>query len=149
MISNKKDVPMRYYILIGDEKTWEIALQNLQWGFKKKNKGTWESTKKGELVAFYVTTPIQKIIGFGKISEKFTSKDLLWPDEKLFKIPIWENRVKFEIDSLVKNWNNGIKPPSGIMLNVGRKVINEEIFNSMLKESKKKWNTKTEQSLRI
>ena len=142
-ISTSKE-KMRHYVLVGDEKSWRVAIEKNQWGFSEKNKGLWNTIKEGELVAFYVTSPTQKIIGFGRISEKFVSKDLLWPDEKLFKKSIWGNRIKLNVDLLVKNWNDGVKPPSDIMLNVGRKVIPEKIFKSILKDAEKKWNVKTE-----
>ena len=61
---NKKDKKpqKRYYILVGDEGTWKIALQHLQWGFSQKNIGLWNTINEDEFVAFYVTKPIQKII---------------------------------------------------------------------------------------
>ena len=84
---NKKDKKpqKRYYILVGDEGTWKIALQHLQWGFSQKNIGLWNTINEDEFVAFYVTKPIQKIIGFGKITEKFITKNIIWPDETFFK----------------------------------------------------------------
>ncbi len=146
---SKASLEHRYYILVGDEKTWEVALKEEQWGFTKKSIGLWNTINEGEQVAFYVTSPVKKIMGFATITEKFVSSELIWPDEKLFKRSIWENRVKFKIDSLVKNWNDGVNPPSNVMLNVGRKVINEKIFKLILKDAKNKWNAKTTQDLKI
>lgn len=137
---NKKDQgkkpQKRYYILVGDERTWKVAIQNLQWGFSQKNIGLWNTINENEYVAFYVTKPIQKIIGFGKITEKFISKKIIWPDEKFFKRVLWENRIKFEMLSNIKNWDDGIDPPPNTMLNIGRKVIEKEVFEELIKNAK-------------
>ena len=136
---NKKDKKpqKRYYILVGDEGTWKIALQHLQWGFSQKNIGLWNTINEDEFVAFYVTKPIQKIIGFGKITEKFITKNIIWPDEKIFKKSLWGNRIRFEMLSGVKNWNDGIDPPINTMLNIGRKVIEKGVFEELIKNAEK------------
>jgi hypothetical protein len=136
---NKKDKKSqkRYYILVGDEGTWKIALKNLQWGFSQKNIGLWNTINEDEFVAFYVTKPIQKIIGFGKITEKFITKSIIWPDEKFFKKSLWGNRIRFEMLSGVKNWNDGIDPPINTMLNIGRKVIEKGVFEELIKNAEK------------
>jgi len=73
---------LRYYLLVGDEENWEISIKEKIWGFTDNSKGMWNTTKKGEFLAFYVTSPVKKIIGFGKVSEKFIDDKLLWNDEK-------------------------------------------------------------------
>jgi predicted RNA-binding protein len=138
MLLKSAHIP-RNYILVGDEKTWKVALYNEQWGFTQKNIGLWNTINEGERVAFYVTSPVKKIIGFAVINEKFVSKEILWPDEKLFNKSIWENRVKFKIKMLVKNWSDGVDPPPNTMLNVGRKVIKKKIFDDLIKKGKRKW----------
>ncbi len=135
-------VPPRYYILVGDEETWMVALESQQWGFTEKTIGNWKTIHMGELVAFYVTNPTKKIIGFAEITKKFISNDLLWPDEKLFKRSLWPYRLQFEIISMIKDWNDGINPPTNILFNVGRRVIDKKIFESLLKNANKKWNVK-------
>jgi hypothetical protein len=129
----------RYYILVGDEATWKIALKHNQWGFSQKSIGLWNTIEDGEFVAFYVTKPVQKIIGFAKITEKFISKEIIWPDEKFFKKSMWGNRIKLKISSHVKNWDDGVDPPPNTMLNIGRKVISKEIFNKLIQNANKKW----------
>jgi len=135
-------VESRYYILVGDMQTWETALEHNQWGFAEKNIGLWNTSNEGEFIAFYVTKPVMKIVGFGKIKRKFVSDDMLWPDEKFFKKPIWKYRIKFEIIQQIKNWEDGIEVPHTIMLNIGRKVIQKSIFNSLVKSAESKWNKK-------
>ena len=132
---NKKDKKpqKRYYILVGDEGTWKIALQHLQWGFSQKNIGLWNTINEDEFVAFYVTKPIQKIIGFGKITEKFITKSIIWPDEKFFKKSLWPFKCQFSVIHKIHPWKTGIDPPKGIMLNQGRKKIPQHTFEKLIK----------------
>ena len=64
------DIMNKYYILVGDEENWKISIKNKIWGFSERNKGSWNKTKPGEYLAFYVTSPIKKIIGFGIVKGK-------------------------------------------------------------------------------
>ncbi|HEX7031849.1 MAG TPA: hypothetical protein VF172_02505, partial [Nitrososphaera sp.] len=112
----------RYYILVGDSETWEVALKHNIWGFSETSRGYWNRSRKGDYLAFYVTAPVKKVIGFGKITRKFVSDDLIFPDELLFGKVIWEYRFEFEKIHLVQDWEKGgIHVPSHIMLNVGRR----------------------------
>ncbi len=101
--------------------------------------GLWNTTNKNDLILFYVTKPTQKIIGFGTITDKFISNEILWPDEKIFKRSIWKYRVKFQVMHLIKKWENGLSVPTNIMLNIGRKVIEKDVYDKFLKEAKSKW----------
>ncbi|MEM7818142.1 MAG: EVE domain-containing protein [Candidatus Aenigmatarchaeota archaeon] len=100
------------WVFSGTKDNWEIALQKRKWGVKEKHRFLWEKIKPGDMVLFYVTSPISRIIGFGKVKETCEESSLLWPDE------IKENNLKYplriifeDIKCLKKeNWGNGIKP---------------------------------------
>lgn len=62
---------INYFVLVGDEKTWHVSFEKKIWGFSEKMRGFWNTTQHGDLLAFYVTKPTKKIIGFGKVKEKF------------------------------------------------------------------------------
>jgi hypothetical protein len=134
----------RYYILVGDEETWKISLRNNLWGFSDNTKGLWNTTSDGDYLAFYVTSPVKKIIGFGRIKRKFIDTELIWPDETQFQRAIWKNRFEFVPLLVTDSWENGIPLPKGLMLKVGRKVIEKRVFDGLLKKAEKKWATKKE-----
>lgn len=136
----KSFVNQRFYILIGDGNSWNTSLQNNLWGFTKGSKGLWNTSQIGDSLAFYVTSPIKRIVGFGIIKKKFISEDIIWPDEKLFRKSIWKYKLEFEKIYVVDKWMNGISLPSNIILNSGRKVINKQLFDSFIFEAKNKWN---------
>jgi len=129
----------RNYILVGDENTIKTAINELQWGFSERNKRFWNTSEIGEKIAFYVTKPTKKIIGFGIIQNKIIDNRLTWPDEILFKKSLWPLRFQIKLLFTTKNWNDGIEPPANLMLNVGRKVIEKKEFLKLYNTAKKNW----------
>jgi len=135
-------VEPRYFILVGDQNTWKASFTENLWGFSSRTKGLWNTINVGDYVAFYVTSPIKRVIGFGSVKDKFLDKKLFWPDEKLFKKCLWGYRFRFEITFLVDDWNQGISIPQKIMLNQGRKLVTKDFFLLLLKTADLKWNSK-------
>jgi len=136
-------VQSRCYILVGDEQNWKIAQTKKMWGFSERSKGSWNTTKTGELLAFYVTKPTKKkIIGFGIVKKKFIDEEIIWSDEKFVKRPIWKYRIKFDILYIVKTWENGIVLPNNIFLQVSRRVVDRNFFLKLVKQADLKWKTK-------
>jgi predicted RNA-binding protein len=124
---------------VGNDETWECALKNKLWAFREKNKGLWNATNKNDKLAFYITSPVSKIFGFGKILDKYIDHQILWPEEKLFGASIYPYRLKLEIIYFINNWNNGINVSKTIMLNTGRKLIHDNMFDKLANEAEKKW----------
>ena len=124
----------RYFILVGDMDAWNISLQINTWGFSERSRGNWNTLEEGDYVAFYVTAPLKKIIGFGIITRKFINDALLWSDEKLFDRSIWKYRIQFRKLFLVNSMQEGVPVPHQIMLNTGRKVIDRRTFLSLIKQ---------------
>jgi hypothetical protein len=86
----------RFYILVGDKEAWNTSLLHNMWGFSDRTKGLWNTSCVGDFMAYYVTSPVSKVVGFGKLTEKFADEKLIWPDEKLFRRPIWKYRIRFD-----------------------------------------------------
>ena len=97
-----------HFILVGDRKTWNVSLKKRIWGFSEKTKGFWNTSQSEDLIAFYVTKPSKKIIGFGKFKKKFIDETIFWPEEKLTEQVIWKYRIKFSISHIENDWKNGI-----------------------------------------
>jgi len=131
----------RFYILVGNRRTWDTSFSKNIWGFSEKTQGLWSNTKVGDFIAFYVTSPKKKIIGFGKITKKFVDEEIFWPDEKLSNEVLWKYRLKFSIIHLIKNWNEGIPLDRKIVLVQGRKLIEKKLFSEFVKKADRKWNT--------
>jgi hypothetical protein len=61
---------MRYFILDGDKDTWLTSISHNMWKFSDKSRGNWNTLQVGDYVAFYVISPINKIIGYGPNNKK-------------------------------------------------------------------------------
>src|SRR5438445_12723700 len=110
----------RFYLIIGDQRTMETSIKRSLWGFSEKTVGLWNRTQKNDLVAFYVTSPTKKVIGFGRVIDKSVNSEQIWSDEILFKRSIWKYKIHLEIFHIVKDLAIGISIPKGLMLNTGR-----------------------------
>ena len=127
---------IRYYLLIGDPENWRISLSKKLWGFKQNTKGSWNKIEKNDVVVFYVTSPIQRVVGYGHITDKFVDDTLTWKDEILFERSIWRYKIKFDIIAEIEDWKKGIRLPPELVLLPSRKPITESLFNTIQKEIK-------------
>jgi hypothetical protein len=128
--------------LVGDSETWRYSLKKNLWGFSEHFRGYWNTSKPDDYLAFYVTSPIKKIIGFGKIEKKFVDQSISFPDELLMGRPIWIYRYTYRKIVTIDEWDKGISPPPGIMLNVGRKLIDYSTFQTLIIRAEQKWKKK-------
>lgn len=124
----------RHFILVGDQNNWLISIFYHIWGFSHETRGNWRTLNIGDYVAFYVTAPLKKIIGYGRIIEKFVNENKIWDDEKIFGKSIWKYKIKFEEIRLLKDWNRGVAVPNDIMLNTGRKLVDGPTFSKLVKK---------------
>ena len=143
--------PQRYYLLVGDENNWKIAIKENVWGVSDRTKGIWNTTKIGEIVGFYVTKPSSKIIGFGRITKKIIDERLLWDDELYFNRSLWKYKIEFTPIFIQKNWNQGIKLSSdrNWFLQSTRVVIKKNLFFELVENADKKWRTKIKNKILI
>lgn len=132
---------VRCYILSGDEHSWKSSLMYNLWGLSERTKGSWNTTQVGDWVAFYVTSPISKIMGFGKVKEKFMDEEIVWSDERMMRRSIWKYKLKLNIIYVLEEWGEGIPVPSHILLNTGRKVLDRMTFIHLIKTAEKQWRT--------
>lgn len=129
----------RYYVLVGDSETWLTSLRHNLWGFSERSKGYWNTAKVGDYLAFYVTSPIKRVIGFGIVARKFTDEEIIFPDERLFGKPLWLYRLEYSKISAIERWEDGVPVPADLMLNVGRKAIDKKTFFQIVRKAEQKW----------
>jgi predicted RNA-binding protein len=137
-MKHSQDFP-RFYVLVGEENNWKISLANNIWGFVEKSKGLWNKIEINEFLAFYVTSPTKRIIGFGQVTEKFIDEELVWPMEKFGNKAIWKYRMHFKPICIVDDWNYGIMIKKNIMLMSSRTVVSKDTFFKFVKDAEIKW----------
>ncbi len=81
-----------HWIISGNEENFEYAIKCKQtWGVQDKWFPQWKSLEKGNILFFYLSGKIKRIMGLGKVENKFIQREPLWPDE------IEEGRVKYPL----------------------------------------------------
>lgn len=129
----------RCYVLVGFEDTWKASLRYNAWGFSERSKGFWNTSSIGDYLAFYVGKPVQKIIGFGRITDKMIEDTIVWPDEEFFKKPFYRYRLKFKKLSTIDDWEKGIEISNDIILRSGRATITRDKFLFFVRQAEHKW----------
>ena len=94
-----------------------------------------------------MTSPVKKIVGFGRITEKFINDDIVWPDEFMFNRSMWKYKMKFEIIFKLNDSSAGVSVPATMILNQSRKVISKDLFFDLVKKSEEQWNVTIEEAL--
>jgi len=100
-------IMVKWLILCGNEENWNVAIKNKVWGTKPLLRKLWSGLSKGDIIFFYVTRSIKRIVGVGIVKEKLDPQTYepkpLWPDEKNKDKVIYPYRFRFETIYLCKN----------------------------------------------
>jgi hypothetical protein len=116
------------WLLSGNKENWEIALNKGIWGLNIKRKSIWNQIKTGDILLFYVTQPLSRIIGYARVVKTFEGKDLIWPDEQKENELKYSLRILFEsIKILPLNlWTKKHIPPMGLQFYHGINPIHDK-----------------------
>jgi predicted RNA-binding protein len=139
----KKEV--NFWILSGSKENWEKGSAESIWGVKEGLKSSWERLEPGDVLLFYVTSPISGLIGFGRLETRFKQDKPLWPDEVMKNKVIYPYRFEFKIDYLIpiRDWYERKIDISGLRLGywAGLNFVKDrrkiEKLNQLIKEN---WN---------
>jgi predicted RNA-binding protein len=132
------------WLAVGAPENWETAFnQGNIWGLRSTQKVLWERIAEGDVVLFYATMPIKKIIGYGTISSKFKQDKPLWPEELKKNRVIWPLRFEFDVVFRFRReeWKtSGITHPDLIYrVRSGFQELSKEISESLIEELNKSY----------
>lgn len=89
----------RYWLVVGSLHNWRTAFDHKNiWGLKQTQRHLWVGLNKGDVLLFYVTSPISGIIGHGTVRTKFRQDQPLWPQEIKEGKVIWPLRFEFNVE---------------------------------------------------
>src|SRR5437588_13133736 len=64
----REKMNINYYLAPGSRENWKLAFASGNvWGLRGNRKRTWRRLKKGDVVFFYVQSPISRVLGYGSI----------------------------------------------------------------------------------
>jgi len=138
---------MKFYICSGSQENWETAFIKNIWGVKKRFKKLWDRLDRGDILVFYVSSPINGFVGVGKIKDKFEQKDPLWPEEIKTKKVIWPYRFEFSIEFVLpkSEWKTKKVSLEGLKLSINaglNPVKNLNDLKLLFKRMDEAWDTK-------
>lgn len=144
-----------HWILSANQENFELSFKYKQiWGVQDKWYPQWKSLEKGNIIFFYISG-IKKIVGVGKVDNKFIQREPLWPDEINEGIVKYPLRFEFSIEYLLpkEKWTNiGIDISHFVINTLGRGAFadllrgginfirNIEIIKFLYKEFREKLN---------
>lgn len=108
MVTNKATISPKtqFWNLPGSLENWTTGIERRVWGMKEKYVNTWQRLSIGDVLFFYVASPVGGIVGYGSVQAKFKSETPLWPDEirsgKVIYPYCFEFDVSMSLDS--KKW---------------------------------------------
>jgi predicted RNA-binding protein len=88
-----------YWLVVGSPHNWRTAFEQKNiWGLKQTQRHLWERLEEGDVLIFYVTSPVSGIIGHGTVRTKFRQNQPLWPQEIKEKKVLWPLRFEFNVE---------------------------------------------------
>lgn len=137
---------VKWLILCGNEESWDFALKNKVWGIRPNTNRIWNELSKGDIVFFYVTRSLKRIIGVGKVKEKLDPRtnqpEIFFPDEVSSGQVIYPNRFEFETIYVWKNpLVEGISIKGhklSIMKGINR-ILDEQTIHELQRRAAVKW----------
>lgn len=122
---------VKWLILCGNKENWNVAIERKVWGVKPNLSKLWNRLSEGDIIFFYVTRPIRRIIGVGRVVDKLDPK--FHPPKPLWSDEIREGRViypyRFEFQTL--HVCRGDLSLEGISIN-GLKISVQKAMSSIL-----------------
>ncbi|MBO3798314.1 MAG: EVE domain-containing protein [Candidatus Brockarchaeota archaeon] len=138
---------MNVWIVTGSPLNLKTSLQKARWGVNKRLKNSWEKVFKGDLLLFYVTSPVCGIVGVASVEGKAEENNILWHDEAVVGRAIYPYRIifkplfildeeKWETDKIVvKDLNVSVR--AGL-----NSLRNPETVEKLLDRVRKSWGIK-------
>lgn len=131
------------WLVVGKLKNWLSTFSQPVpiWGLKLSQKKEFEEMDVGDILYFYITSPIRGIIGFGRVKDKYIDeKNLIWEDEIKRKEVIWPLRFRIQVLKVLPkdSWKtNAIKIDDlKIFLRKGFQKLTEKDLSEISKRTK-------------
>ncbi|MBO3798907.1 MAG: EVE domain-containing protein [Thermoproteota archaeon] len=87
---------MNVWVAAGSSLNLKTSIEKSKWGVNRRLKNTWERVAKGDLLLFYVTSPVRGIIGIARVEGKAEENNILWRDEAVVGRAIYPYRILFK-----------------------------------------------------
>lgn len=91
---------IKNWLVIGIPKNWETAFSQPVpiWGLRPRYQAEFQTMNVGDILWFYVTSPVAGVIGMGIVKDKYIDNvNLVFPEEWKKKEVIWPLRFRIQV----------------------------------------------------
>ncbi|MEM2930973.1 MAG: EVE domain-containing protein [Thermoproteota archaeon] len=87
---------MKIWIATGPVQNAKTSFERVKWGVNKRLKNSWDRIAQGDLLLFYVTSPVRGIVGVARVEDKVEENNILWHDEEVVGRTLYPYRILFK-----------------------------------------------------
>ncbi|MEM2842128.1 MAG: hypothetical protein QW201_02365 [Thermoproteota archaeon] len=87
---------MSIWITVGSSLNLKTSLEKAKWGINRRLKNSWDRVAEGNLLLFYVTSPVCGIVGIARVEGRAVENSILWRDEAVVGRALYPYRILFK-----------------------------------------------------
>ncbi|MEM3388930.1 MAG: EVE domain-containing protein [Thermoproteota archaeon] len=138
---------MNVWIVTGSAGNLKTSLEKGKWGVNKMLKNSWERVAQGDLLLFYVTSPVYGIVGVASVEGKAEENNILWRDEAVVGRALYPYRILFKPVFILDEdkWETGRIPVKDLNVSVRaglNSLRNQDAVEKLLYRVRKSWGVK-------
>ncbi|MEM2945294.1 MAG: EVE domain-containing protein [Thermoproteota archaeon] len=138
---------MNVWIVTGSAGNLKTSIERGKWGVNKRLKNSWDRIAQGDLLLFYVTSPIRGIVGVASVESKAEENNILWRDEAVVGRVLYPYRIIFKPVFILdeEKWETDRIPVKDLNVSVRtglNSVRNQEAVEKLLDRIRGSWRIK-------
>jgi predicted RNA-binding protein len=138
---------MDAWVVVSSAQNVKTSFENNKWGVSTRLKGVWEKVAKGDLLIFYVTSPVRGIVGVAFVEGKIEEHTTLWQDELVVGRALYPYRILFKPIFILEKekWESNKITIKDLKVSVQAGINhlkNEDAINKLLERISKSWGIK-------
>ena len=142
---------MGVWIVASSMKNAKTSFENNKWGVSTRLKGVWEKVAEGDLLVFYITSPIHGVVGVAFVEDKIEESTMLWQDELMARKALYPYRILFKPIFILEKekWESNKITIKDLKVSVQAGINhlkNEDAKNKLLERISKSWGIKIKEN---
>ncbi|MBO3797353.1 MAG: EVE domain-containing protein [Thermoproteota archaeon] len=138
---------MKVWIVSGSAGNLKTSIEKGKWGVNMRLKNSWNRVAQGDLLLFYVTSPVRGIVGVASVEGKAEENNILWRDEAVVGRVLYPYRILFKPVFILDEdkWETGRIPVKDLNVSVRaglNSLRNQDTVEKLLDRIRGSWGVK-------
>ncbi|MEM2050490.1 MAG: hypothetical protein QXZ11_05150 [Thermoproteota archaeon] len=138
---------MKVWIVSGSAGNLKTSIEKGKWGVNMRLKNSWNRVAQGDLLLFYVTSPVCGIVGVASVEGKAEENNILWRDEAVVGRALYPYRILFKPVFILDEdkWETGRIPVKDLNVSVRaglNSLRNQDTVEKLLDRIRGSWGVK-------